>query len=147
MGLRLPFDQLPWVLEWTHEARVLRGEPARPPAPPAVNDVPDPYERFSPMAADDRPETIIRRHHAWTGVPHTALCVEPRDGKLYVFMPLLNSLSHFAELLAAVEATAAELSIPVLIEGYDPPRDPALRSLKVTPDPGVIEVNIHPAAS
>ena len=94
-----------------------------------------------------RPETIIRRHHAWTGVPHTALCVEPRDGKLYVFMPLLNALAHFAELLAAVEATAAELSIPVLIEGYDPPRDPALRSLKVTPDPGVIEVNIHPAAS
>ena len=79
------------------------------------------------MAADELPETIIRRHHAWTGVPHTALCVEPRDGKLYVFMPLMSALAHFAELLAAVEATAAELSIPVLIEGYDPPRDPALR--------------------
>jgi uncharacterized protein (DUF2126 family)/transglutaminase-like putative cysteine protease len=79
--------------------------------------------------------------------PHTALCVEPREGRLYLFMPLLMELEPYAALLAAVEATAAELHLPVLIEGYDPPGDPALRSVKVTPDPGVIEVNVPPVAT
>ncbi|HEX6240304.1 MAG TPA: transglutaminase family protein, partial [Polyangiales bacterium] len=88
-----------------------------------------------------------RRVAAANSLPYTALCIEPRDGKLYVFMPLLGHLDHYAQLLGAIEATAAELKLPVLIEGYDPPRHPALRSLKVTPDPGVIEVNIHPAAN
>ena len=78
-------------------------------------------------------------------VPHTALCIEARAGRLYVFMPPLDGLMPYVELLAAIEQTAAELAMPVLIEGYEPPSAPWLRSLKVTPDPGVIEVNIHPA--
>jgi uncharacterized protein (DUF2126 family) len=78
-------------------------------------------------------------------VIHTALCVEPRDGHLYVFMPPLARLEQYLDLLACVEQTAAHLEIPVLVEGYDPPRDWRLRKLAVTPDPGVIEVNIHPA--
>lgn len=92
----------------------------------------------------------------------TALCVEVRDpqrgngpkaerahgGKssvLYVFMPPLRFLEDYLELLAAVEATAAELRMKIVLEGYPPPRDPRLKLLQVTPDPGVIEVNIHPA--
>ncbi|MGZ5196042.1 MAG: transglutaminase family protein, partial [Ramlibacter sp.] len=91
----------------------------------------------------------------------TALCVEARDprrangpkaeqagtksGMLYVFMPPLARLEDYLDLLEAIEATAQELRVKIVLEGYTPPRDPRLKLLQVTPDPGVIEVNIHPA--
>ncbi|MDQ0032803.1 uncharacterized protein (DUF2126 family)/transglutaminase-like putative cysteine protease [Variovorax boronicumulans] len=94
-------------------------------------------------------------------VTRTALCVEVRDprrangpsaekkgsasGVLYVFMPPLARLEDYLDLVAAVEATAWQLGMRIVMEGYPPPRDPRLKMLAVTPDPGVIEVNIHPA--
>jgi uncharacterized protein (DUF2126 family)/transglutaminase-like putative cysteine protease len=107
-------------------------------------------------------DALPRRGESASWIVRTALCVEVRDpqrmngpkaeaahggksGVLYVFMPPLAHLEDYLALLAAVEATAAELGMKVVLEGYPPPRDPRLKTLQVTPDPGVIEVNIHPA--
>ncbi len=78
---------------------------------------------------------------------HTALCVEVREGRLYVFLPPLKQLEHYVNLTAAIEAIADQLKCPVILEGYEPPRDPRLKKLMITPDPGVIEVNVHPAGN
>jgi uncharacterized protein (DUF2126 family)/transglutaminase-like putative cysteine protease len=75
----------------------------------------------------------------------TALCVEVRDGILYIFLPPIKYIEHYLDLLASIEATAEKLQIPVRIEGYEPPRDNRVEKLVVSPDPGVIEVNIHPS--
>ena len=76
-----------------------------------------------------------------------ALCVEPRKGTLHVFMPPTDRLEQYLEILAAVEDTAGALNLPVIIEGYKPPSDHRLQSFSITPDPGVIEVNVQPAES
>jgi len=113
---------------------------------------------------------IPNRFESASWIVRSALCVEVRDPQrsngpkavkeqlekdkksklpsqrvLYVFMPPLSLLEDYLNLLHAVEQTALELDLPVVIEGYPPPRDPRLKLLQVTPDPGVIEVNIHPA--
>lgn len=139
MGLRLPMDSLPAAgAEETQTPR-------------------DPFaERtvlVSPTAAPGRPagqgispQTLPARDAAAATV-RTALCAEVRDGRLYVFLPPLYELEHYVELVRAIEETAAELGQPVVIEGYEPPRDPRLDLLQITPDPGVVEVNVHPASN
>ncbi|NJN24985.1 MAG: transglutaminase family protein [Cyclobacteriaceae bacterium] len=77
----------------------------------------------------------------------TSFSVEIREGKLFVFVPPLTHFEHYLLLVKAIEQVAEKLDIPVLIEGYDPPADSRIQKFQITPDPGVIEVNIHPATS
>jgi uncharacterized protein (DUF2126 family)/transglutaminase-like putative cysteine protease len=80
-------------------------------------------------------------------VVRTACCTQVRDGVLYVFMPPLKRLEDALNLIAAIENTSEALSLPLRVEGYPLPWDPRIKVLNITPDPGVIEVNIHPATS
>ncbi|WP_434045180.1 MULTISPECIES: DUF2126 domain-containing protein [Sorangium] len=74
----------------------------------------------------------------------TALCVETRDGIVHVFLPPLLSPADFFELIAAIDATRQETGVDVLLEGYPPPSSAELLRFSVTPDPGVLEVNLPP---
>ena len=78
-------------------------------------------------------------------VIRTALCVEPRDGRLHLFMPPVEKTEDYLDLIAGIETSVKEMGVPVIIEGETPPKDPRLNKLAVTPDPGVIEVNMHPS--
>jgi uncharacterized protein (DUF2126 family) len=159
LGFRLPLQSLPHVAPVNYPHLV--------PADPFGEQKPLPDPRIThPIGTDAlrvrggdqtsprlAPETLVLQRPpgapaAETDMPvRLALTVEVRDGRLCVFMPPVEALPDYLELLAVVESTAAELGLPVHVEGYEPPPDPRLGVIKVTPDPGVIEVNIHPAAS
>ena len=128
-GSRLPLAALPHLAH-TEYPYVTPTDPIAeaPPLPETIPASPSPHDD------DDKP---VR----------TALSVEPRDGRLCVFMPYVATLEDYVAVVAAVEATVAQLKLPVHIEGYPPPIDPRLDFIKVTPDPGVLEVNLHPARS
>ena len=155
IGYRLPLDSQPWVAK---DER------------PHINP-PDPTQTVPPLRAyaefrqhaDERAlaardgvipppassaDEAIRRgpEHKESWIARTAMTTQARAGVLYVFMPPTQSLDDFVELVAAIEAVAAELDAPVVLEGYEPPYDPRLVKFSITPDPGVIEVNIRPCA-
>ncbi|MCR6652916.1 MAG: transglutaminase family protein [Cellvibrionaceae bacterium] len=173
MGLRLPLNDLPYVEETLREIDVER-DPLEPLGPlPKRNELVTQYDLSAPQTmtppayllqkagdgserlrqpppldADGKPKTKTRVKETlreYWEVLRTCLCVEPRDGRLHIFMPPLTYLEHYVNLVACIEAVASDLNLPVVLEGYEPPRDPRLLKLLVTPDPGVIEVNIHPA--
>jgi uncharacterized protein (DUF2126 family)/transglutaminase-like putative cysteine protease len=172
MGLRLPLDSLPWTSE-ADSAQVLERDPfASRPALPGAAPLRAQYagqlprnegtaaspgglrERSVAAAAGSPAETDAidpqrapQRFESASWITRSALCVQPREGNLYVFLPPLAHLEDYLDLLAAVEVTASQLGVQVGLEGYPPPRDVRLKQLSVTPDPGVIEVNIHPASS
>ncbi|MEP7044635.1 MAG: transglutaminase family protein, partial [Dokdonella sp.] len=140
IGYRLPLDSLPWAAP-AEQAVLHERDPSQslPPLPlfepPVHRAVAAPVQKL-PLKKGASAPAIIR----------TALCAQARAGTLYLFMPPLERAEDYLELVAAIEATASALATPVLLEGYEPPRDARLSVFRVTPDPGVIEVNIHPAA-
>jgi uncharacterized protein (DUF2126 family)/transglutaminase-like putative cysteine protease len=146
VGLRLPLSSLPWV------------DPSEAPELHTVDPLvkrgplPIPVSRrgaFTPALEARKPSERDRKPELQESAPwivRTAICVEPRDGRLHVFMPPLATAEDYIELLSALADTAEALGMPVAMEGYPPPSDPRLQHINVTPDPGVIEVNVQPAA-
>jgi uncharacterized protein (DUF2126 family) len=125
IGLRLPLETLEGV--------------ARGYFPEDVTVKPEPL-RFDPRIAQWQGGLVSSPEG--DGNLFTALCVEPRDGVINVFLPPLESSDAFLQLVAALEECCSALNEAINIEGYKPPSDPRLRSLAITPDPGVIEVNL-----
>ncbi|NQW08400.1 MAG: transglutaminase family protein [Alphaproteobacteria bacterium] len=146
-GFRLPLGALPYV----------------PPSSYPYYHPADPFEERPPLPDQDPRQRHIAAGSADTGAARqdvreqvlsddpsdrkvrTALSVEPRDGRLCVFLPPLRTAEDYVDLLGAIEGAAGEVGKPIHLEGYTPPPDARLNVIKVTPDPGVIEVNIHPA--
>lgn len=136
IGLRLPLGSL-----------------AASPSPPLWADdptVPDPRRDASDEEDQDALQTRTapakRPSVAEPGIGiRTALALEPRDGELWVFLPPLPRFEDFCALVAALDAARVETGLRCHLEGYGPPPSPNLRRFAVTPDPGVLEVNLPPA--
>lgn len=124
-GLRLPLDSISW-------------------SPPPSSFEVDPVAISDPLPPPAADQAVLVEPH---DAPTTALVAEVRDGLLHVFMPPTEALEDFVDLIARIESAVAKVDTPVVIEGYGPPPDPRLTSTTITPDPGVIEVNVAPTAS
>ncbi len=164
LGFRLPLDSLPWTsssdFPYVHERdpfepreplprRAQRGFERQMPQHWSEKKAAEALRatKVLPRASAPDDDRAPSAHESAWWITRTALCVEPRHGRLHVFMPPMHGLEDYLELITNVEETAKDLDMPVVVEGYPPPRDARLTVLKVTPDPGVIEVNMHPGGS
>ncbi len=143
VGFRLPLNSLPWIpassypYVYDRDTLIPRG------------DLPDPDDLAQAYRRTGEPQRETQRFVEDIGADtvRTAMSFEVRDGIVHVFMPPVTTLEDYLELLTAIEASAEAAGTPVHIEGYPPPWDPRVDVIKVTPDPGVIEVNVQPAAT
>ncbi len=149
VGYRLPLGALPYI----PPARFPYINPADPSEPRGpLPDVVVPAGRAMPEASF-QPDDALQQGRIEQvlgeigGAVRTAMSVEVRDGRLSIFMPPVERIEDYLELVAAAEDAAAALGLPVHIEGYAPPHDERINVVRVAPDPGVIEVNIHPASN
>ncbi len=173
IGLRLPLDSLPWVSKSDYPyiyppdlmaempplpemEQLRRGQRTVPGIPRQFAPGADErigrgrvvMQRLEPLPPDTEPsEPSPGPQQSADSIVRTAVCIEPRDGRLHIFMPPVRTTEDYLDLISAVEETATDLKLPVVVEGSPPPHDHRLSHIKVTPDPGVIEVNLHPARS
>jgi len=147
IGYRLPLDSQPWTATgdypFIHAPDPTRVFAPLPPHAEIRRQVRGRDVARAPRVTDAKPQA----KESAAALTRTSMCAEPRNGVLYLFMPPARELDHYLELIAAVEAAAEALEQPIVIEGYEPPNDPRISNFKVTPDPGVIEVNVQPSAS
>jgi len=145
IGYRIPTESMPWVapdeLEYEYEAAPFADRVKLPSGPTRHMDL---FER-NPMA--DPLPALSSTSETAPELIRPSLCVQAREGRLHVFLPYASKLADYLDLLAAVEDTCHYLHKPVWLEGYAPPSDPRLRSFSITPDPGVLEVNLPPASN
>ena len=142
VGFRLPLASLPYIPQSAYPFVVEQDPTEWRRSLPTADEIAQKYQRGN--YETDR-QALSQQLLGFQADVRTALSVEPRNGKLHIFMPPTAYLEDYLELLAAVEASAADLKMPVHIEGYPPPLDWRLQVIRVAPDPGVIEVNVHPA--
>ena len=138
LGLRLPIASLPHIPADEYPY-IVEQDPLEPREELPVYD--------GTTTAEAAPHQEVQEQQSKGGGVRTAMSIEIRDGILCAFMPPVERLEDYLELVTAVEATAEEMQMQVHVEGYPPPFDPRVEVIKVTPDPGVIEINIQPAAS
>jgi uncharacterized protein (DUF2126 family) len=145
VGYRLPLGTLPHVAKSDYPF-IIPQDPTeeRAPLPPAANLEQPVAHRTQSNAGQTLVEQTLSD---LSGRVRTAISVEPRDGRLCVFVPPVQTLEDYLDLITAIEAAAKTLGRKVLIEGYAPPHDPRIEVMRIAPDPGVLEVNIHPASS
>ncbi len=145
IGLRLPLDTLPWVAPEDLDP-VAAADPSRalPPLSESLADTTSAPTEARAAEADTRVPAV--GESAKDSV-RQAICAEARKGVLHVFVPPVDTLEAYIELVSALERAAKRIGTPILLEGYPPPRDPRLVAMSVTPDPGVVEVNVAPSAS
>jgi uncharacterized protein (DUF2126 family)/transglutaminase-like putative cysteine protease len=156
LGLRLPLESLPWTkpedVEYSFESdpfATRENLPEKPQRKPHLFTAPTSFLTQPPVLDSESGEKrkVPKKGESAPWVSRPALCTQVREGMLYVFLPPVQFLADYLDLIAAIEDTAAYLRMPVAMEGYAPPSDPRIRVIRVTPDPGVIEVNIQPAES
>jgi len=147
IGFRLPLGDLPWIPQASYPYIHPQDPTQELPPLPTREELEKLHVQTPPQPRWQPPTPIPTGAADVGGYVRTALTVEPRNGILSVFMPPVGRLEDYLALLAVIERTARETGSVVHIEGYPPPIDPRLNVIKITPDPGVIEVNVHPAAS
>ncbi len=150
VGYRLPVEAMPFVapdkLEYGEGPETYLGEPRgqRIPLPGSPAQRPELFalepqaDPLPPLSADAKDTTELVR---------PSLCVEVRDGLLHVFLPYVPVLADYLDLISAVEDTCRYTGLRIWVEGYTPPSDPRVVLFSLTPDPGVLEVNLPAAAT
>jgi uncharacterized protein (DUF2126 family)/transglutaminase-like putative cysteine protease len=143
IGYRIPTKTMPWIapdeLDYEFDDEPFADRVKLSPAKTQRMELFEKEPEADPLPAVIRAPDTVRE------LIRPSLCVQVRDGRLHVSLPYAPILADYFDLVGAVEDTSKYLKMPVWVEGYAPAADPRLRSFTITPDPGVLEINLPPA--